>query len=161
MVEGKWGGDTGYYLDGSENYVTDLVIDPNAFTLEAWVKPMTGGYGAHQMIASSYGTAAEQTRSMFLNYYSNDQRFYYSVRDASSGWIEETQANNASPPDVWYYIRGVYDGSTYKMYVDDTLIGSSAISNPSMGQEGLTINIGNNYIQSGNRFKGVISDFRY
>ena len=124
MTDGKWGGTTGYYFDASENYLTDLTTENlTEFTIEVWAKPMTGGYTAHQSLTSSYtGDGADNSyghRSNYIMYHSSEERWYYEVRGQGTGWLTETQSNNSSPAGEWYFLQAIYDGSSFKLYVDE------------------------------------------
>jgi len=90
-------------------FVDDLVAPQAAYTLEAWVRPdagvtdgaIVGQGGAGQLYLTGGRLALRQTQD------------------------DVVSANPALTPGTWWHVAATWDGTTTRLYVNGTLVGSS------------------------------------
>ena len=120
-------------------------------TLEAWVNPAASGNWRTVLLK-------QQTNDLVYGLYANDDV------NRPSAWLYTT----ASQPSVtgaaalalntWTHLAATYDGSTLRMYVNGTQVGTRAISGSLVAGTG-PLKIGGNALW-GEWFSGLIDDVR-
>ncbi|MCI0703401.1 MAG: DUF4082 domain-containing protein [Planctomycetia bacterium] len=152
---GKYSGALSF--DGTNDWVTisdanslDLT---NGMTLEAWVRPTS---------ANNYGTALFKEKSGGLTY------ALYGVNGSSeppasyinSSTDGEKMAEGASQLalNTWSHLAATYDGATFSLYVNGTLVSSQSVTGSLQTSNGV-LRIGGNSVY-GDYFQGQIDDVR-
>jgi concanavalin A-like lectin/glucanase superfamily protein/parallel beta helix pectate lyase-like protein len=138
--------------------VNDWVTIPDAasldltsgMTLEAWVKPTT--------VKGMWRTVLFKQRSAGMVYalYAHDGR-----APVGQAWIgSERNAGGAGalPLNVWTHLATTYDGSTLRLYVNGSLVSSTAVGGSMAATTGV-LRIGGNSVWK-EFFKGVIDEVR-
>jgi len=110
-------------FDGTNDYATGsftdtTILNTNAVTLEAWVYH-TGLAGTVQRYVSTFPSASEHAVIRFEG--GTTLRFYIVT---TTGYKFLTSANQIYVNN-WYHIVGTWDGTTQKLYKNNTLVLSS------------------------------------
>jgi len=112
-VSGKYG--SALQFDGSDDYVSASdsatldIVGP--MTVGAWVKlPVVPD--DYDKIACKYG---DGTHTFFLQFFANRTASFLAK---AGGSATESTSVSVLALNTWYYITGVYDGSTQKIYIN-------------------------------------------
>ncbi len=99
----------------------DAALNPDAITVEAWVKANDSTYGASVLIKSNYDY-----------YYGGDGGYgLYSPDGNTIAFFLGDPGNRAEadlPIGVWTHVAGTYDGATLKIYINGALANSLEIA---------------------------------
>ncbi len=116
-------------FDGSNDYVAcgngaSLKRNGlNAVTVEAWVKPTGGIWGA---VASKFvHTATAEGYSLEIF---SDNRVAFLMGNNWSDW-NATSSSIPIPAGVWSHIAATYDGATMRVYINGVFTGSTSFAN--------------------------------
>ena len=115
-------------LDGVDDRTTTSATVPftgnDAWSVSLWINPganpQHAGYGR---VLFGLGRSGSNT-APFLNYNGTRDRFEFGFWGAE-GATAPVYPND--DPNTWYHVTGTYDGSTFRLYIDGTLVGSQAI----------------------------------
>ena len=152
----------------SSNYITVPYNAAFAFTtavtIAAWVRP---GSVTMQRVVSRYTSASVNTEIWGLDVYQNNCRMLMG-KATNTGFLGalqysvDTAAGGSVPAGVWTHIAGTWDGSTMRVYVNGTQVGSTARTNAMLASN-TTMSIGADY-RGGTTvdefFDGSIEDVR-
>ncbi|MFP5365198.1 MAG: DUF4082 domain-containing protein [Thermoleophilia bacterium] len=120
-------------------------------TLEAWVRPTA---------VTDWRTVVFKEAGGGLAYalYSNDDQDHPSTRVNLSG---DTGAAGTSdlPPNAWSHLAATYDGTTLRLFVDGTQVGSTAVAYE-IAQGAGPLTFGANNVFASERFRGLIDEVR-
>ena len=150
-------------FDGTNGYVTvphssTLTGFTQASTVEAWIK--MDNIARRQVVANKYTDAGSQ-RGWFVEYYSNQIRFFASL-DGSSYQYWSATLNPVV--DTWYYLTVVWQANHIpKFYINGQLVPTSRTGTiPSIyNNTGAPLDIGRSTYSTDNRyFDGVIDEVR-
>jgi hypothetical protein len=146
------------------------------FTLEAWIKPTgsgstassgTGGIVAVPIIAKGRGEADGDNRDM--NYIlgidgtSSVLTADFESVDLAPNNFPVSGATPISTLDVWYHVAATYDGSTWRLYLDGNLDGSSTVNRTPRFDSIQHFSLGTAQTSTGassGRFEGLMDEVR-
>jgi len=156
-ASGKYG--KGLSFNGTNNYVTipdsNLLDLTTGMTISAWVRPTTLVAGAWRNVIIK-----ERSGGEVYNLYANSDTnapIVYIVRSSSSTPVE-AHGSAQMPVSTWTYLSSTYDGTTLRLYVNGTQVGSRAASGSLLTSTG-ALRIGGNSIW-GEYFEGQIDEVR-
>ena len=155
-AQGKFG--SALTFDGVNDWVT--VNDANdldfttGMTMEAWVFPTAS--------RSSWRTVVMKERAgelVYSLYAASDTNVptAYAVPAATSQSLE-ARGSAAVPLNAWTHLAATYDGTTLRLYVNGSLVGSRAVANPLLTSTGV-LRFGGNSVW-GEFFAGRIDEVR-
>jgi hypothetical protein len=144
-------------FDGSNDYVDmgasgSALINSLPFFVSAWIKPVnvSGGTSGFQGVVCSDQSGGP----MFFRLRSGAIQFSYD-ENAVSFVAGGTVANGS-----WQHIAGMADGSTYKVYLNGSLVGSkTAAVSPITSANKLVLGVDFTFV-SGRNFNGQMLDVR-
>ena len=119
----KFGTASGYWNGGSANYLSvadhaDFQFGTGAFTIEAWVYPVSAGGSVENMIVSK-GTS---TAYWMLRHEENNTqgriRWYASENSVTVADIQVNLYATRWAYDTWHHIAVTSDGTTHALLVD-------------------------------------------
>ena len=131
----------------SDVETTSMLDFSKAWTIDGWFKFST--LDTPNCIYTSLNTGSNQNG---LYAQSNGELYYY--RNGPSG-VHSSPFAAGIVPDTYYYIESNWDGTTFRIFVDGTMVYSLASTDPSGGTRTLRIGSDPGYVMHGN-----ISDFR-
>ena len=141
--QGKFGGALSF--DGVNDWVT--VADANALdlttgmTLEAWVYPTASGSGSWRNVIIKERPGGE-VYNLYANTDTNVPAAYV-VRAAQPGIPLDARGTAAVPLNTWTHLAVTYDGTTLRLFVNGTQVGSRAVSGALLTSSGV-LRIGGN-----------------
>lgn len=127
-------------FDGSGDYVsvsnTSALKPTNAITISEWVKfnSFTDSWQVHNStnaFSYNYGYIMREDTP------SNKVGFWVGHGSANGG----VYSNTALTPGTWYHVVGVFDGSTYKIYLNGNLDNSAVATGSTINYTGASSNI--------------------
>ena len=145
-------------LDGiDDRTTTDLTVPftgNDAWSVSLWIKPganaQWGGYGR---VLFTFGRRGSNT-APFVNYNGTMDRFEYGF------WGLENSTASVFPnddPNTWYHVTGTYDGASFRLYVDGSLVVTQPITlnllPPNIGFGWDSVSRNNNW-----NFEGLIDE---
>jgi hypothetical protein len=157
-TQGKFGNALSF--DGVNDWVT--VADANALdlttgmTLEAWVFPTANGAGAWRNVIIKERPNGE-VYNLYANTTGNVPQVYV-VRAAQTGAPLAATGSAMVPVNTWTHLAATYDGTTLRLYVNGTQVGTQAVSGALVVSTGV-LRIGGNNLW-GEFFQGRIDEVR-
>ena len=145
----KFGTASGYWNGGSANYLTiadhaDFQFGTGAFTIEAWVYPVSAGGSVENMIVAK-GTS---TAYWMLRHEENNTqgrvRWYASDNSVTVADIKVDLYATRWAYDTWHHIAVTSDGTTHTLLVDGNCVGACTARLANWNYSGNPIVIGNN-----------------
>jgi hypothetical protein len=134
-------------LDGSNDYVALPTMDltGSALTMSAWVMFTAFPANSDQRILSKSSGIAEQSHYWMLSQtkQGNAQRLRFRLRTGSSTTTLIASSGDLAA-NTWYHAVATYDGSTMKLYLNGTLVGSTAKTGTLATSTWVSVNIGRN-----------------
>ncbi|MGB7062189.1 MAG: LamG-like jellyroll fold domain-containing protein, partial [Candidatus Zixiibacteriota bacterium] len=150
----------GYALDfnGLSDYV-QVPADPSLditgpITIEAWIKP-SGNPIAYSEIVDKEPPGAGPGYSFMLN---NDRLLHFWVGDGAD-WTNSV-GTTALQDDIWYYVVGVHDGDSIRVYVNGVQEGTPTEQGPPGSTAGVNLQIGRGGSALERWFNGIIDEVR-
>jgi hypothetical protein len=123
----------------------------SGMTLEAWVKPTAGGSPWRTVVFK------EQAGGMVYSLYGN-QGTGVALAQVNVGGERNAAGTSVLPLNVWTHLASTYDGSTLRLYVNGTLVTSTAVGGAIPASTGV-LRIGGNSVWP-EWFAGLIDDVR-
>jgi hypothetical protein len=123
-------------------------------TIEAWVYPTTSGSWRNVLIK-------EQTGGEVYNLYANadtNAPAAYLAPASLPGVALDARGSAALPLNTWSHLAATYDGTTLRLYVNGSLVGSRAVASALVTSTG-ALRIGGNSVW-GEFFTGRIDEVR-
>ncbi len=150
IVDGKYG--KAYKFDGINDYISiPYVLANNEFSVSAWIYHTDYTQDGDAIIGDSSWNIWF-TKGFVIRFWKSNTNLSFILGNSTTGAI----STRTIPMQQWTHIAMTYDGKTYKVYVDGTLITSkdSSYSVPTN-----TIRIGSDFTNSGTvNFNGIIDD---
>ena len=157
-AQGKFG--SALTFDGVNDWVT--VNDANdldfttGMTVEAWVYPTASGGGSWRNVVIK-----ERPGGEVYNLYANadtNAPVMYVVRAAEPSQALDARGVASLTLNTWTHLAATYDGTTLRLYVNGSLVGSRAVANPLLTSTGV-LRFGGNSVW-GEFFAGRIDEVR-
>ncbi|MDO3642346.1 DUF2341 domain-containing protein [Mucilaginibacter sp. L3T2-6] len=152
LVTGKIG--TAYSFNGSSKKITaNAVTITGPFTISAWVKPAT--VNNDQKILTNQATGGSSTGGYKLGIFSDGKAEAESATGINRGSSPPSPALSAN---TWYYVQGVFDGSSLSTYVNGSQYAVLSTTTAPSSTNPLYIGVG----EGGNvyYFNGIIDEAR-
>jgi hypothetical protein len=155
---GKYG--SALSFDGVNDWVT--VNDANALdfttgmTVEAWVYPTANGSGSWRNVLIK-----ERPGGEVYNLYANadaNTPVAYVVRAADPSSPLDARGTSQLPSNTWTHLAVTYDGTTLRLFVNGTQVGSRAVSGALLTSNG-ALRFGGNSVW-GEFFQGRLDEIR-
>lgn len=130
-------------FDGKDDYIEipyHTKLDLTQWTVAAWIKPSSSA-------TSGLRDILYRAPSTHITY----QLEYDAANKKVNVWVEDSadtdyfvwSANNSVPYDVWTHVCASYDGTSLKLYINGSLVGTNNVSfTPSTGNSVLWIGRG-------------------
>jgi hypothetical protein len=157
-TQGKYG--SALTFDGIDDWVT--VADRNdldfttGMTIEAWVFPTALGSGTWRNVVIKERSGGE-TYNLYANSDTDSPKLYV-VRSAAPGVPLDAAGTSQLPLNVWTHLAATYNGSTVRLYVNGTQVGTRAVAGPLLTSTGV-LRLGGNSVW-GEYFAGRIDEVR-
>jgi len=134
-------GNYGLDLDGQGSYVdlgTPASLGATVFTLEAWVRRQgpglaadTGALQAIPILARGRDEAGSEGNNLDLNWFlglrASDGVLVADFEDVSDGSNHPVAGTTPVAPNVWTHVAAVYDGATWRLYLNGGLEATLAV----------------------------------
>jgi hypothetical protein len=145
-------------LDGQDDYVSlpNLDVSGSAITLSTWVKIASFPSGIDQRFIAKTTNTTEQAHYWMLGTTGNRLRFRLKAGGSTTTLV--ASSGNLST-NVWYHAAATYDGTTMRLYLNGTQVGSVAKSGTVGVSSSVPVNIGRSPDGS-NYMRGAIDDVR-
>jgi hypothetical protein len=146
----------GLAFDGSNDYIpvsnSTAANSTTSLTVSMWVyySDLAG-----RTIASKWGNVATSDYSwlLFTNWFRSGG-IDFLVSGNGTGYVGASSAAGSVTTNRWYYVTGVYDGVTVKLYIDGVLVNTNASGVPaSLRASTAPITIGADYDNGGSVFR--------
>jgi hypothetical protein len=118
-------------FDGEDDFVTipdSPSLRPARVTVSAWFR-RDRAIGAYKYIVAKGSDNCEA--SSFALYTTENNRIAFYVYDGN-GWVRSPEAADSVWDGRWHHLAGTYDGSTVRLFVDGTQVGSGTPANISI-----------------------------
>lgn len=151
-AQSKFGSSSALFDGTGDNikFTSDtLRLATHDFTIEGWIRPVSVT-GATRVFYDQRTTATQANPLIYIN--TNAALIYY-----VSGAARITSANNIMSADTWYHVSVSRSGTSTRMFVDGTQVGSTYTD--STNYTGNPIFIGTNYA-AGEGWNTYIDEFR-
>jgi hypothetical protein len=148
-------------MDGANDYIAlpQLVVTGSSMTLAAWVKNSSFPSGVNQRFISKANGATEDSTYWMLGLTNNGQnRLRFRLR-AGGETTTLIAATGTLQLNVWYHAAATYDGTTMRLYLNGTEVGSVAKSGSLSRGSDVAVNIGRSP-EGSNYLRGAIDDVR-
>ncbi|MBK8465326.1 MAG: fibronectin type III domain-containing protein [Chloracidobacterium sp.] len=117
-----------FSFDGIDDFVNvpdASTLNPNRLTIEAWVNLSSYKSGGSIIVAKDDNTNG--LRDYLFQVVGDELRFTLFFTDGT----RVTAVGQGLALNTWHHVAGTYDGSTAKIYIDGSLVGSAAgVGNP-------------------------------
>ena len=131
--EKKFGTASGYWNGGSANYLSvadhaDFQFGTGAFTIEAWVYPVSAGGSVENMILAK-GTGSDYWMLRHEENNTQGRVRWFAAQDSTT--VVDIKVNMYAAEwayDTWHHIAVTSDGNTHVLLVDGRAIGSDTPS---------------------------------
>jgi 6-phosphogluconolactonase (cycloisomerase 2 family) len=169
-ADGSVAGNAAVFYSGSNSFIrvpdSDSLDVVNALTVEAWIKPGSGG-GEWALIMGKQWNSADANpwysyRLLAASANPSEQGFprkvAFQIAPEGSGepGVESTPVGQN---DVWTHVAGVYDGSSVKIYINGELEGSNPVTG-SIRTSDLPLYLGKAPWTNFNNYNGMIDEVR-
>ena len=128
---GRFGGAA--VLDGSQSAVNipdESVLEPASVTVSAWVKA-TAPAPYEYILAKGGSGCSAASYGLYTGRYGGIQ-FYVSSNQGMS-FVDSPDGGTSLWNGAWHNVIGTYDGSTVRLYIDGTQVGTGAADTAPIG----------------------------
>jgi len=149
-------------MDGAGDYISLPRIDVtgSAITLSAWVKNSSFATGVEQrFVSKAYDSSEERTYWMLGQTTAGGQNRLQFRLKAGGSTATLTASTGTLPLNTWYHAAATYDGSTMRLYLNGTEVGSVAESGLISRGRNVPVNLGRSP-EGSNYLRGAIDDVR-
>ena len=156
-TQGRFGG--ALTFDGVNDWVT--VADANdldftaGMTLEAWVYPTAMGNGSWRTVLLKERPGGE-TYNLYAH--ATNVTATYVVRAAQPSVPLDARGPSPLAVNTWTHLAATYDGSTLRLYVNGTEVGTRTVAGPLLTSSGV-LRLGGNSVW-GEYFSGRLDEIR-
>ena len=148
-------------MDGANDYISLPPIDVtgSAITLSAWVKNASFPTGVEQRFISKANDSTAAGTYWMLGQTNNGQnRLMVRLRTGEST-TTVIASSGTLPLNTWYHAAASYDGTTIRLFLNGTQIGSVAKSGTVSRNDNVAVHIGRSN-EGSNYLRGAIDDVR-
>ena len=152
---------TAVNMDGVDDYISlpQIEVTGSAITLSAWVKNSSFPTGVNQrFISKAIDSTEGRTYWMLSQTNDGENRLRFRLR-ADRVTTTLIASTGTLPLNTWYHAAATYDGSTMRLYLNGTEVGSVAKSGALSRGQNASFDIGRSPDDS-NYLSGVIDDVR-
>jgi hypothetical protein len=153
---------TAVNMDGADDYISLPRIDVtgSAITLSAWVKNSSFPTGVEQrFVSKAYDSSQDRTYWMLGQTTAGGQNRLQFRLKAGGSTATLTASTGTLPLNTWYHAAATYDGSTMRLYLNGTEVGSVAESGSISRGRNVPVNLGRSP-EGSNYLSGTIDDVR-
>jgi hypothetical protein len=155
-TQSKWGGGS-MYFDGTDDKLTartssELAFGTGDFTIEFWLRVNTLRTTYVYDGAGDGGVSARP-----LIYFISNGTLYYST---NNGGIQIATSSGALQTNTWYHILVSRSGTSTRMFINGTQVGSTATDSTNYLAPITLLGIGGDAALNSNLLDGYISDLR-
>lgn len=148
-------------MDGANDYISLPAIDVmgSAITLSAWVKNASFPTGVEQRFISKANDSTAAGTYWMLGQTNNGQnRLMFRLRTGEST-TTLIASSGTLPLNTWYHAAASYDGTTIRLFLNGTQVGSVAKSGSVSRNTNVAVDIGRSN-EGSNYLRGAIDDVR-
>ena len=167
LADVDYAGNAAVFYSGSNSYITvpdSASLDvTNAVTVEAWIKPSSGGGEWAQIVCKQLNSTDNPPYATFRLYAASETGFPGTIRfaitpDGNSSSIL-LDSSTVVPNDEWTHVAGVYDGAEMRIYINGELKGSTPASGL-IETSDLPLYIGKSPWTDYNNYNGMMDEVR-
>ncbi len=153
---------SGNAYDFNSNYISvphNASLNPSFITLEAWIKADSWATNVWENVIISKDGWASGDQGYVLRAGANGTlSFNFS---GAGSWVELNSASGAMVTGQWYHVAATYDGTTMRIYINGTEVGSQTyVGSINTGTYDLTIGRAAYTVGGTRYFDGVIDEVR-
>jgi hypothetical protein len=159
-AQSKFGGASGLF-DGTGDYLTvphsaSLSMGSGDFTIETWFRP--NSVTSDQNLINKQATLA--TASGYLLRISSSGKIEFYAGDSSTGAWEVAISGGTLSTATWYHAAATRQGSSWKLFLDGTQVGSTATASFTVHDNANSLYIGTNTNGSTQAYNGYLDELR-
>jgi Tol biopolymer transport system component len=147
-----------FQFDGTASYVrvpNNASLSPvNAMTVDAWIKPASLPDPYTPIVKKS---GPDQVNGYALEFSGSKVIFWVYVN--GSGW--KASASQPVPLGAWSHVAGVYDGTTVRLYVNGSLVGSPTSASGGIVASSQDLNLGRDPFNTTRLYHGLIDEVEF
>jgi hypothetical protein len=163
QVPGRWG--QAFSFTGAQNdalSTTAAVLAPPQVTVMAWVRASSSP-GMYRAIVAQGGDPSCSVASYSLYTGANGGLSFYIAKDVSTTVNSPAISPSTIWDGQWHAVAGVYDGTSVRLYLDGTQVGSATPSNGAAIDYGVpdhVFDVGDFHPCAGFEYTGSIDEVR-
>ncbi len=139
--------------------VGNFSVSGSALTISSWFKADDFDYDDGRIISKSTSSNESDHYFMLSTVASNGYKLRFRLKTNNSTSTLIASSGNLSA-STWYYATAVYDGTNMKLYLNNTLVGSTSKSGTMNTNSAVDVFIGNNPGSEIKPFDGIIDEVR-
>jgi hypothetical protein len=120
-------------FNGTSDYVScgnqaAVQIGGTAITVEAWIKPVAfgSGYWSNNIVDKTYYAGVGMQNYGYVLRCGGTGQLDFAIGNSTSGWFDSPSANSALTTGSWQHVAATYDGTNIKLYINGTLVKTTA-----------------------------------
>lgn len=152
--------DTAFLFDGAHGKITGMGVSPinwTKITLEAWVKLSSNSFAQKATIWATGTTPTNSGDGIDFWIGPNGVNGGFAVGVLHDRWAQATFSQTFTA-GTWYYIAGVWDGSTVTVYVNGVKNGTTGSVSGQIDDTGSNLAIGVDPQKNGDFFPGTMDE---
>ncbi len=150
-------------MDGADDYISlpRIEVTGSAITLSAWVKNSSFPTGVEQRFVSKASDSSQDRTYWMLGQTTvgGQNRLQFRLKAGGGGTATLIASTGTLPLNTWYHAAATYDGSTMRLYLNGTEVGSVAESGSIARGRSVPINLGRSP-EGSNYLRGAMDDVR-